>query len=125
MLEECYKLLACASGYCDFVLDAPAEYRRVVVVLLDELDELLLRVFIALGAETGDNRYFCPDEQSALVSEIIEIAVLLIVGEAHRIRADIEDYLDILRVLLLGYGIAHVLSVLVAGDTLELDVLAV
>ena len=97
----------------------------MIVVLLYQLNELLLCVLIALGAETGDDRHLRPNEQTALVAEVIEIAVLLIVGETHRVCADVKDKFDVLGVLLLGYGVAHILSVLVAGDALKLDVLAV
>ena len=63
----------------------------------------------------GNIRDFRPDHQAGLVAQIVEILIVLIMGEADRIGPNLTDELHVLLMVLLRDGIAQSLPVLMAG----------
>ena len=64
----------------------------------------------------GDLR---PDHHAVLVTEVVEILVVLVVGQPDGVRTQLPDEGHILVVHRAGDGVAHALTVLMAGDAVE------
>ena len=73
----------------------------------------------------GDHWDLSPDQKTHLITGIIKLLILLIMRQADRVCANLPDESQILPVLLLRQGIAHMVSVLMPGNALELDMLSV
>ena len=123
-IERCGKLLELLVGGDDLVRDAaqsdlvgerPADDARVVVVLGDELLHLREDIAAAIGHALGDVGNFRPNDEAKLIAQFIEIVVVLIVGKADGVSAELQDEGDIFLVLLLADGVALACSVLMAG----------
>ena len=97
----------------------------MVIILRDELAELREDVLVPVGKLHRDIGNFRPDDETRLVAEGIEVVVVLIVGKAHGIGAQLADEGDILFVLPARDGVAHVFTVLMAGDAAQGIALAV
>ena len=107
------------GGDGDLIGDAPADDAGVVVVLADQLFHLADGVGTAIGQmlrNIGDLR---PDHHAVLVTEVVEILVVLVVGQPDGVRTQLPDEGHILVVHRAGDGVAHALAVLMAGDAVE------
>ena len=111
----------------DLVGNAPEADGGVVVVLGDQLGHLADCVVVRglAGVELADERDLGPDDHARLVGQLIEIRVVLVVGQADRVGANLLDQGHVLLMLLAGDGPAHVKAVLVAGDAVQRVGLAV
>ena len=103
----------------DLVGHAPADDAGVVVVLLDQLLHLADGVGAParhMLADIGDLR---PDDHTRLVAQVVEVLVMLVVGKAHGVGAQLLDELHILVVHFPGDGVAQTLAVLMAGNAVQ------
>ena len=107
------------GGNGDLVGDPPADDAGVVVVLDDQLFHLADGVGAAVGHVLRDVRDLGPDDHAHLIAEVIEVLVMLVVGQADGVRAQLLDELHVLVVHLSRDGVAQALAVLMAGDTVQ------
>ena len=107
------------GGNGDLVGHAPADDGGVVVVLVDELLHLADGVFPAIGQMLGDVGDLCPDHHAVLVAQVVEILVVLVVGQPDGVGTQLPDQRHVLIVHLPGDGIAQTLAVLMAGHTVK------
>ena len=70
------------GGDGDLVGNAPADDAGVVVVLVDELLHLADGVGAAIGQVLGDVGDLSPDHHAVLVTEVVEVLVVLVVGQS-------------------------------------------
>ena len=91
----------------------------MVVVLVDELLHLADGVGAAIGQVLGDVGDLSPDHHAVLVTEVVEVLVVLVVGQPDGVCTQLPDEGHILIVHLTGDGVAHTLAVLMAGDAVE------
>ena len=117
MVFKHIRILRAAHG--DFVGNAPDDDGGMVIVLHDELAHLLDRVLSAIGHMAGDIRNLRPDDHAALVAQIIEKLVVLIMRKADGVRADLADQVHVLFVMLGQQRVADSPAVLMAGDAVE------
>ena len=106
-------------GDRDLVGDAPADDGRVIVILDDQLLHLGDRILPAAGHVLGDVRDLRPYHHAALIAQVVEVLIVLIVREAHRVDAHLADHIHILEMHLLRQRVADALAVLVAGYAVE------
>ena len=107
------------GGNGDLIGHAPADDGGVVVVLVDQLLHLADGVFPAIGQMLGDVGDLCPDHHAVLVAQVVEILVVLVVGQPDGVCAQLPDQRHVLIVHLPGDGIAQTLAVLMAGHTVK------
>ena len=107
------------GGDGDLIGDAPADDAGVVVVLVDELLHLADGVGAAIGQVLGDVGDLSPDHHAVPVTEVVEVLVVLVVGQPDGVGTQLPDEGHILVVHLAGDGVAHALAVLMAGDAVE------
>ena len=98
--------------YGDLIGDTPADDARMVIVLNDQFLHLADRVLAPFRHMFGNVRNFGPDNHAVLIAQIIEILIVLIVGESDRICSDLADERHVLVVLGLADCISHALAVL-------------
>ena len=67
----------------------------------------------------GDIRDFRPDDHTGLITEVIEVLVVLIMRKANRVLAQLLNQLHILLVHFPGDGVAQPLAVLMAGNAVQ------
>ena len=87
----------------------------MIVALGDELLHLGDGILPALGHVLGDIGDLGPDHHAPLVAEVIEVLVMLIMGQADGVGAHFADDVHILLMLLAGDGVAQALPVLMAA----------
>ena len=111
----------------DLVGDAPEEDGGMVVVLGNQLGHLGDGVVVGFlgGDELADEGDLRPQGKAGVVAQVIEILVMLIVGQTDGVGADLLDEGDILLVVRLGERPALVLTVLMAGNAVQRHILAV
>lgn len=91
----------------------------MVIILRDELAELREDVLVPFFELHRDIGNFRPDDDARLVAEGIEVVVVLIVGKTHGVGAQLADEGKVLFVLSARDSVAHVLTVLMAGDAAQ------
>ena len=89
----------------------------MVVVLGDQLLHLTYGVFPSLTHMLGDIWYFSPDHDSIFITEMIEILVMLIVGQSDCIGSDFHYQGHVLFMVFLGYCVSLVFSILMAAHS--------
>ncbi len=67
----------------------------------------------------GDVRDLRPDHHAALVAQIVEILIMLIMSEADSVDAHLADHIHVLEMHLFCQRVADALAVLVAGYAVE------
>ena len=100
----------------DLVAQAPEADGGVVVALGDELGHLRHGILPALGHVLGDVGDLRPDDEATLVAEVIEILVVLVVGQTDGGGTHLADQVDVLGVVLRQQGVAEAHAVLMAAD---------
>ena len=105
--------ILCGDG--NLVGDSPADDTGMVVILDNQFLHLAYGVRSSIGHMFGNIRDFRPDHQAGLVAQIVEILIVLVMGEADRIGPNLTDELHVLLMVLLRDGIAQSLPVLMAG----------
>ena len=103
----------------DLVGKTPNNDRCVVVVLGDEFLHLGDGVLTAGGHVTGNIGDFCPNYETALVAQIIEVLIMLIVSETNGGSAHFTNEVHIFLVVLGEQSITEAPSVLVTGNTAQ------
>ena len=91
----------------------------MVVVLVDELLHLADGVGAAIGQVLGDVGDLSPDHHAVLIAQVVEVLVVLVMGQPDGVGTQLPDEGHILIVHLAGDGVAHTLAVLMAGDAVE------
>src|SRR5699024_3308259 len=111
----------------DLVGDAPEEDGGVVVVLGHQLGHLAEGVVVGLlaGDEAADEGDLGPEDEAGVVAQVVEILVVLVVGQADGVGAHLFDEGEVLLVVGAADGPALVQPVLMAGDAVQGDVFAV
>ena len=99
----------------------------MVVVLADQLGHLADGVVVGLlaGDEAADEGDLSPDHEAGVVAQVVEILVVLVVGQADGVGAHFLDEGDVLLMVGAADGPALVEAVLMAGDAVQGHVLAV
>ena len=100
----------------DLVRQSPDRDRRMVITLCDEFPHLRQSILPAVRHVHGNVRNLSPDDDTVLVTEVIELLCMLVVGEPQGIRTDLPDDLHIRLMIFIRQGIALPLQVLMAGD---------
>ena len=103
----------------DLVAETPDNDGGMVVVLHYKLSHLADGVLASGGHMLGDIGNLRPDNKTALIAEVIEILVVLIMGKAYSGAAHFADKIHILFVMLGKEGIADTPSVLMTAYTAE------
>ena len=109
----------------DLVGESPHDDRGMVVVLDDEFLHLRNSVLSAGGHMLGDVGNLRPDDKSALIAQVIEILVVLIMGKANGGCAHLADKVDVLLVMLREKGVTKTPAVLMARYAAQRIFLAV
>lgn len=91
----------------------------MMVVLHDEFGHLADGVRASGRHVAGDIRDFGPYDDAVPVAQIIEVLVVLIVGESYRVRTHLADQRHILVVLAIAQCVADAGAVLMACDGVE------
>ena len=86
----------------------------MVAVLHDELGQLTRGVGRSVREELGDLRDLCPDHDARGVAQVVEVLVVLVVGETDRGRADFLDQREVRLHHVGGDRVADPFPVLVA-----------
>ena len=107
------------GGNSDFIADAPAHDGGMVIVLNDQLLHLADGVFPALGHMLGNVRDFRPYHHAALVAQVIEVLIVLVVGQTDGVGPDLADQIHVLFVHFLRQRVAHAFPVLVPGNAAQ------
>ena len=107
------------GGNGDLVGDAPDTNGGVVVVLDHQLGHLRDGVLPAIGHMLRNIGNFRPDHQTSFVAQIIEILIVLIVGQSQGVGSHLLDDGHVGVVMLLMQGVADALPVLMAAHTPE------
>ena len=103
----------------DLVGQAPHGNAGVVVVLDDQLFHLGQGVGTAVGHVHGDVGDLCPDNKTLFITQVVEIRCVLIVCQPDGVGAHFQNDGDILLHHFFGQGIAHTLTVLMAGNAAQ------
>ena len=109
----------------DLVGETPNYDRGVVVVLSYKLGHLADSICATGRHMAGDVGNLCPDNHTVLVTEIVEVLVVLVVSKTDGGAAYLIDKLHILLVMLGKKCVTEAKSVLVTGYTAEGILLAV
>ena len=91
----------------------------MVVVLDDQLFHLGQGVGTAVGHVHGDVGDLCPDDKTLFIAQVVEIRCVLIVCQPDGVGAHFQNDGDILLHHFFGQGIAHTLTVLMAGNAAQ------
>ena len=110
-------ILVVLGGDGDLVAQAPHEDGRVVIILDDQLLHLADCIFPAIRHMFGNIGNFRPDDHACLITQVVEILVMLVMGQTDGIGADLPDQGHVGIVVLLMQGISDALPVLMAADT--------
>ena len=86
----------------------------MVVVLHNQFSHLGEGVGAALGYMLGDVGDFCPRHKAVFIAQVVEILRVLVVGQAHGVRAHLAQQGHILVVLFFGQCVAKALAVLMS-----------
>ena len=113
------------AGDGDLVRQTPADDARMVAVLHDELGQLTRGVGRSGGEELGDLRDLGPHDDARGVAQVVEVLVVLVVGETDRGRTDLLDQFEVGLHHVGGDRVADPLPVLVAGHSTQRVRLAV
>ena len=109
----------------DFIGQTPADNRRMVVVLRNQLFHLSQRIGVGFGHMLGDIRNFCPRHKTVFVAEVVEILRVLVMGQTHGVRTHVAQNLHIFLVLGGGQRIAEACAVLVPRRARKPDIFSV
>ena len=107
------------GGDGDLVGKPPGDDAGVVVVLDDQLFHLIDGVLPAARHMLGDVGYLRPDDHAVSVTQVVEVLIVLVVGQTDGVGTDLPDQRHVLIVVRPGQGVADALAVLVAGNTVE------
>ena len=113
------QILVDRRGGGDLVRKAPHGNAGVVVVLDDQLFHLGQGVGTAVGHVHGDVGDLCPDDKTLFITQVVEIRCVLIVCQPDGVGAHFQNDGDILLHHFFGQGIAHTLTVLMAGNAAQ------
>ena len=91
----------------------------MVIILLDQLIHLTDCIFSAIRHMLGDIGDLCPNNKTALVAQIIEILIVLIMSQTNGSSADLANEIDILLVMLGKQRVTYAPAVLMTGNTAE------
>ena len=91
----------------------------MVIVLEDQFRHLAQRIFPAAGHMGGNVRNLRPDYQALLIAQVVEILVVLVMGQTDSGETAFQDHIDIFRMMLRQQGVADTQTVLVTGNTAE------
>ena len=91
----------------------------MVIVLVDQLFHLVDGVLAAIGQVLGDIGDLSPDHHAVLIAQVVEVLVVLVMGQPDGVGTQFPDERHILIVHLPADGIAQTLAVLMAGDAVE------
>ena len=111
-------LIPCAV-HGDLVGKTPDNDGRMVVVLNNQFLHLRNGILTTGGHMIGDIGNLCPNHQTALVTQIVEELVVLIVSQTDGGRTDFTDQIHILDVMLGQQCVADAPTVLMAADTAQ------
>ena len=103
----------------NFVRKSPYYDRRVIVVLRNKLLHLRDSVLASAGKMLRDIGNLRPDNETALVAEIVEILVVLIVSKTDGGCTYLADEVDIFLMMLGKKRVSDAPSVLMARYTAE------
>ena len=106
-------------GDRDLIGDAPADDGSVIIVLNDQFLHLGDGVLAAVRHVLGDVGDLRPDHHAALVAQVVEVLIVLVMREADCVDAHLADHVHVLEVHLLRQRVADALAVLVAGYAVE------
>ena len=112
------KILICTAD-ADLVGETPNYDRGMVIVLRNELLHLRDGVLASAGHMLRDIGDLRPDNETALVAEIIEILIVLIVSKTDGGCTDLANEVDIFLVMLGKKRVTHAPSVLVTRYAAE------
>ena len=107
------------GGDGDLVGQAPGDNAGVVVVLHDQLFHLADGVLPPGGHVLGDVGDLRPDDHAVFVAQIVEVLVVLVVGQPDGVGADLPDQGHILLVVGAAQRVADSLAVLMAGNAVQ------
>ena len=103
----------------DLVGQTPDNDGGMVVILDDQLLHLVDGVLAAAGHMLGNIGNFRPDDLTVLVAQIVEILIMLIVGQTDGSSAHLTDVLNIFLMMLGQQSVADAPAVLMAADTAQ------
>jgi hypothetical protein len=109
-------ILTLCGRYGDLVGDSPNADRGVVIALNYKLLHLAYGILTTVWHMLGNVGDLRPYHHTVLVTQIVEILIVLIVSKADSVCAYLEDKLDILSVMLGKKCVAEAKSVLVTGN---------
>ena len=101
----------------DLVGKTPDHDGGVVIALGDQFLHLADGVAVGIGHVAGDVGDLRPDHHAALVAEVIEILVVLVVGQTDGVGTHLTDEIHILQMVLLQQGITDSPPILMTADT--------
>ena len=107
------------TGQGNLVGQRPADDGGMVIILSNQLRHLIDGILTAIGHMHGDVGDLRPGNQAFPVAELIEILIVLIVGQTDRVGSHGEDDVHILLVHLPGQRIAHASAVLMTGYAVQ------
>ena len=124
LVNQCVQLLMVVDdiGFIDavgidLIAEAPDNDGGMVVVLDDQFGHLLDGVFLTVGKVGGDVGNFSPENQTLFITQVVEIPVVLIVGQSDGGETAFHDHVHILCMVLGQQSIAQSQTVLMAGHT--------
>ena len=117
VIADHVRILRAVHG--DLVGEAPDRNGRMVIALHDELLHLQSGILVGVRHMAGDIRDLRPDDHAALVAQVIEVLVVLIVRQPDRVRADLANQVHVLPVMLRQQRVADLPAVLMAGDAAQ------
>ena len=119
------KILIGLAAHGDFIGKSPHNNGGMIVVLHDQFLHLGNGVLASFRHVGGDVRNLCPYDHSPLVTEIVEILVMLVVSQTDGGRSEFADQIHILFVMLRKQGVSDSPSVLMAGYAAQWIFLAI
>ena len=100
----------------DLVAEAPDDDRGMVVILNDQLRHLADGIVPSSGHMVGDIGDLSPDDHTPLITEVIEVLIVLVVGQPDGGCANLADQVHVLPVVLGKQRVSDLPAVLVPGN---------
>ena len=112
-------ILLILCGYGDLIGYAPCHDTRMIVILYDQFLHLADRILPAAGHMFRNIWNLRPDDHSVLITQIVEILIVLVVGETHGIRADLAYHFHIFPVVFFCKSVSDPSPVLMSGNAVK------
>ena len=91
----------------------------MIVILDNQVGHLVEGVLAAVLHVLCDIRNFRPDDEAALVAQVVKVLGVLVVRQAHGVGTHLAQQGQVLLMFGIGQRVAQALAVLVAGRTAQ------